>query len=116
MAGHAPSGMDFFGGDSPTPRLALKWLRTRTLHEFGHTLDEYTDKIRSAVLYGTQETMHPLQVASLMYHATHKAEVNWRMLARTEMIRRREPPTARLRITECCSSGGAQIPDHLRTA
>src|ERR1039458_2885051 len=47
MAGHVPGGASFFGGESPTTSLALQWLRTRSLHEFGHTLDEYADKIKS---------------------------------------------------------------------
>jgi hypothetical protein len=87
MTGDLPHGLDFFGGEAPTKVNALKWLRTYTLHEFEGAVDRYVDKIRSAVLYGTQQAVNPTQVASWIYHATHEAEINWRLIARTEMIR-----------------------------
>ena len=87
MAGHAPDGADFFGGSSETTRFALEGLRRRSLHEFEGMLDRYADQVRGAVLYGAEEAMSPLSVASMMYHATQDSEVNWRMIARTEMVR-----------------------------
>jgi hypothetical protein len=74
-------------GPGPTSAAAVKWLNTYTLHELDTSLTEYTNAIKDSLLYGLQSVVDPLQVASWLYKATKKSEVNWRMIARTEMVR-----------------------------
>lgn len=71
----------------PTKPHAVTWLENYTLHEVDGALDRYLDEIRNAILYGLRGTVNPTQVASWLYKATRDAEVNWRTIARTEMVR-----------------------------
>lgn len=71
----------------PSKRSAVEWQRTYTLHEIDGALGRYIDEIRSALLYGLKADVNPTQAASWMYKATRDAQVNWRTLARTEMVR-----------------------------
>jgi hypothetical protein len=75
------------GAVGPTKRLAVEWLERYTLNEINGALDKYLDDIRNATLYGLQGGVNPTQVASWLYKATRDAQVNWRMIARTEMAR-----------------------------
>jgi hypothetical protein len=74
-------------GPGPTTAFAVKWLNTYTLHELDTALTEYTNRIKDTLLYGLQSVVDPLQVAAWLYKATGKAEINWRTIARTEMVR-----------------------------
>lgn len=71
----------------PTKRAAVEWQRHYTMHELDGALAKYADRIRSALLYGMRGSVNPTQVASWLYKATRDAEVNWRTVARTEMVR-----------------------------
>jgi len=75
------------GAAGPTKRLAVEWLDRYTLNEIDGALAKYLDEIRNAILYGLQGGVNPTQVASWLYDATRDAQVNWRMIARTEMVR-----------------------------
>lgn len=70
-----------------TKRAAVEWQRSYTLHELDGSLSKYLDEIKSACLYGLRGAVNPTQVASWLYKATQDASVNWRTVARTEMVR-----------------------------
>lgn len=76
-----------FGGTSQSMREAVKWSQTYTLRELEDALNVYVGKLKDALLYGLRHALNPTDVASLMYKATGDAEINWRMIARTEMVR-----------------------------
>lgn len=75
------------GAVGPSSRMAVEWLKRYTLHEVDGALSKYIDQIRSALLYGLQGNVNPTQVASWLYKATRDAQVNWRTIARTEVMR-----------------------------
>ncbi len=68
-------------------RATIDWLNWTLEHELTGTLDRYIDNIRSAVLYGAENTQNPTAVASGLYHATQAADRDWRLVAQTEMAR-----------------------------
>src|SRR4051812_38301919 len=78
---------DLFGGSSTSMREAESWARTYTLRELDDALNVYIGRIKDALLYGLRGALNPTQVASAMYKATRDASINWRMIARTEMVR-----------------------------
>lgn len=76
-----------FGGIGPTMRHAEQWMRTYTLRELDDCLNVYVGRIKDALLYGLRHGLNPVEVASMMFDATQDAQVNWRLIARTEMVR-----------------------------
>lgn len=98
-------------GAGPTVREGIGWLETYTLHELDGALERYIDEVKSALLYGMRGVMNPTQMASAMYHATQDAQVNWRMVARTEAIR----ANAEGRLAACVQQGYDQVwaPPHM---
>ena len=75
------------GAIGPTKPAAVEWLQRYTLHEIDGALSKYSDEIRSSALYGMRGATNPTQVASWLYRATKDAKVDWRRIARTEMVR-----------------------------
>ncbi len=76
-----------FGGVSPSMRAAEAWGRTYTLRELDDALNVYIGRIKDALLYGLRHAVNPTVIASQMFKATRDASINWRMIARTEMVR-----------------------------
>lgn len=73
---------------TPAPdRATSEYLQWLLEHELAGTLDRYADEIRGAVLYGVEGETNPTNVASKLFAATQKADVDWRKVARTEMAR-----------------------------
>lgn len=80
-----PAGM--FGGHGPSAKAAVEWANKYTLRELDDSLNVYIGHIKDALLYGLRATVNPTELASWLYKATQDAEVNWRTIARTEMVR-----------------------------
>jgi hypothetical protein len=74
-------------GPGPTTTAAVDWLQTYTLHELDTSLETYVSRIKDALLYGLHGVVNPVQVAAWLQKATHDAGINWRTIARTEMVR-----------------------------
>lgn len=82
----APAG-GAFGGVSASMEHGAEWARTYTLRELDDALNVYIGRIKDALLHGLRGALNPTQVAAAMYKATRDASINWRMIARTEMVR-----------------------------
>lgn len=76
-----------FGGHGPSAKAAVEWANKYTLRELDDSLNTYIGHIKDALLYGLRATVNPTELASWLYKATQDAEVNWRTIARTEMVR-----------------------------
>src|SRR4051794_9456763 len=76
-----------FGGASASMRQGAAWAKTYTLRELDDALNGYIGRVKDALLYGLRGALNPTQVAAAMYKATRDATINWRMIARTEMVR-----------------------------
>lgn len=75
-------------GPGPAPdKATAEWLQWLLEHELTGTLDRYTDEIRSAVLYGMENTENPVAVAAALHKATEAADRDWRLVAQSEMAR-----------------------------
>ena len=73
--------------EGPTAREAQWWTERYTFHEIDDALNAYIGKIKDAILHGLKGSMNPTTVASALYKATRDSQVNWRAIARTEMVR-----------------------------
>jgi hypothetical protein len=91
--------------ESEAQTAALQWLERYALHELTGTLDKYKDSIKSALLYGMQGNVNPTQVSSWLYKVTQDASVDWRRVARTEMIR----ANAQGRLQACLDEGFEKV-------
>lgn len=87
LQGTAMAAGGSFGGVSPTMTEAAKWAQTYTLHELNDSLNAYTGQVKDALLYGLRHGHNPTEIARNLYKATRDASVDWRRIARTEMVR-----------------------------
>jgi hypothetical protein len=82
-----PAEVSAFGGEGPSMREAVAWQRQYMLRELDDALSKYIGRIKDELLYGLRMQVNPTLVASRLYNATKDASVNWRMIARTEVVR-----------------------------
>ncbi len=69
----------------PTKQAAVEWAQ-RVSSSLDGAIDKYVDEMRSALTQGLRGGANPTQVASWLHKATRDAGVNWRTVARTEMV------------------------------
>ena len=98
------------GQFGPTKKAAIAWQQRHTTHELNGALSRYVDEVKSAVLYGLRGGTNPTDIARQLYKATGDATVDWRRVARTEMVRANA--AGRLDAVEAMGYGKVWAPRH----